>query len=59
MKGYYGVTCKSVCNKYRYKLNCVSSCPTGTFVNEDIKVCLGCPYVYFNILIIRVVNHAL
>ncbi|CAK60451.1 unnamed protein product (macronuclear) [Paramecium tetraurelia] len=43
MQGYSSPDCSVECTKYRYKGSCLDKCPDSTYVNENIKYCLGCP----------------
>ncbi|CAK72834.1 unnamed protein product (macronuclear) [Paramecium tetraurelia] len=43
MQGYSSKDCSVECTKYRYKGSCLDKCPDSTYVNENIKYCIGCP----------------
>lgn len=49
---YYGSGCElENCTKVRKGTECIESCPSGYYLNENINYCIGCPGV-INLFII-------
>ena len=39
MEGYSGKWCEDKCDKYRYKGECIDTCPSDTHKNDRIMTC--------------------